>query len=117
MAHRTDSPDRNTTEPAPGTYYVHPDGYGEPTLWRATDHYPVQVAWRCDLDRLDPALWPLVTGVLTQDAEMVERVARALAATVMPDWWDQISEDHRHHYRTQARAALSGLLPGTEAGA
>lgn len=94
-------------------YYVANPGDRPATLYRTSDslidRYPHPVVSRYEMDLRDPAVWPVLVGVLTEHPPTVELVARALAASVMPDWWDQISEDHRHHYRTQARAVLAAL--------
>ena len=84
-----------------------------PDLYRDSDsiidRYPHPVITRAELDRRDPILWPVLTGVLSEHPPTVELVARALAASVMPGWWDQISPHFRDHYRQQARAVLAAL--------
>ncbi len=86
-------------------------------LWRGDrdDHAPPVVAYRSELDLRDPALWPLLVAILTDEAATVERMARALAGCVMPSWWDQITESIRDDYRRKARAVLAALRTGTEA--
>lgn len=118
MTHRTDSPDQNIgaeAEHAPGTYYVATDEWGEPTLWRAaTDpDSPERMAGEWGMN---PDFWPLLAGIVTQDAETMERAARALAASVASDLWSVLTPDQHDMFRSHARAVVSGLLPGTEAG-
>lgn len=117
MQEGTNPTEQNTSEEhAPGTYFVADDGGGNVTLWRATDGDPINVACRYQLDAINRELWPLLAGVLAQDAETVERVARAVADEYFVTPWDAADDDAQVFVRGLARAALSGLLPGTEAG-
>lgn len=103
-----------SAEHAPGTYFVRDDGGGNVTLWRATDGDPINVACRYQLDAINRELWPLLAGVLAQDAE--ERMARSISAAFCVTPWDEADDDARTFLRGLAAAALSGLLPGTGAG-
>jgi hypothetical protein len=93
-------------------YYVgtHSDG---PVLYRTTtdptDTYPV--FGRHELDQRDPVLWQVVVGVLTQDRRTVERVAMALADSVVSGQWPHLNDYLRDVFRTQARAALASVMP------
>ncbi len=98
-------------------YFVAYDADGEPTLWRGRpdDHAPYAVAYRSELDRRDPLLWPLLVAILTDEAGTVDRIARALAANIAPNHWAQVDGSMREHYRNQARAVLAELRTGAGA--
>lgn len=62
-------------------YFVAPDGFGDPALWRedptgGAAHQSVLA--RYELDDDTAFLWPILVGVLTEDDEVAERVKAAL---------------------------------------
>lgn len=99
-------------------YFVAADAGGEPTLWRGQpdDHAPYAVAYRSELDRRDPVLWPLLVTILTDEAGTVDRLARTLADAATPDWWDLCTPSIQDDYRRKAAAVLAELR-STGAGA
>jgi hypothetical protein len=53
------------------TYSTAPDGYGEMTLWSgpASEPFDNPTATKRELDRMDPAFWPILVAALVPPAE------------------------------------------------
>lgn len=93
-------------------YFVAPDAYGDECLWRHTDNpdKPEEVAMRAAYDAADPALWPVLVGVLTDDDDTALAVAKAIR--------DEYEDGHEltepYEWLPEARAALKALRGGEQ---
>lgn len=97
-------------------YWIDKDGNGDETLWRDDGRIfePVNaesVIRRSDLSDAADLLWPILTGVLTEDDDTVETVARAIreADTDITHHVVWLDEREERYYSGLSRAALRAL--------
>lgn len=99
-------------------YFVAPDGNGDPTIWQrdgAEQQHGIGFIAKYELGEHQDVLWPVLVGVLTEDAETVERLARAIYED--GSWqsqcpWDKLFESTREECRKNARAVVGALRGG-----
>lgn len=90
------------------TYFVAPDGYGEPTLWAVTgNQHAVPVFRRSDVPKFWPDIVARMTGTtVVADDATVETVAKAIT----PHYFTPAFGEHaREQSREAARAILAAL--------
>lgn len=102
-------------------FIVAPDSHDQPTIFELVDRDGATLD-RVSVIRLDELptghqalLWSVLVGVLTADADTVERVARAMwdRGTSKVPTWDEMREQTRKHFRDDARAGLAALAAPT----